>query len=54
MESIVKKIWKEEPLRGLTMLESDNVWILLSKNESEVLHNTLKILSQIMGVSESK
>ena len=54
MESIVKKIWKEEPFRGLTMLESDNVWILLSKRETEVLHSVLKILYQIMGVTKSK
>jgi len=47
--SSVKKIWKEEPLRDLASLESDSMWILLNKRESEVLHNVLKILYQIMG-----
>ena len=54
MESSVKKIWKEEPLRDLKTMESENLWILLSKRESEVLHNVLKILYQIMGVTRSK
>lgn len=54
MENSVKKIWKEEPLQELTTLESDNMWIVLSKRESEVLHNVLKILYQIMGVTKKK
>jgi hypothetical protein len=53
MESSVKKIWKEKPLRDLTTLES-GIWIMLSKKEYEVLHNVLKILYQIMGVTRSR
>lgn len=49
----MKKIWKEELFIGLSKLESDDAWILLNEIEKEILHNVLKILYQIMGVTKT-